>query len=194
MLRLRRRNSELAVKIGDSRQKFGSATLLGTVWEPFLASQKLLTSTLDEAFGLPYKNPNMPKNQKPPLSKTDLAILSVLWCKEQMTGREVFDALVENNDVPKSVAYTTVKTYLDRLIRKGYAKAKVLDNPPGVYVYEATVSREEIMGRHDVLEHVVESLHLTPAGVVRWFAGREKLSQADLAELQKIIEETKPSS
>jgi predicted transcriptional regulator len=156
--------------------------------------EKQVASTLDVANGFPYKNTTMPKKQNPPLSKTDLAILSVFWSKGQATGREIFDALVEKGDVPKSVAYTTVKTYLDRLIRKGYAKAKVLADPPGVYAYAATVAREEIMERHEVLEHVVESLHLTPAGVVRWFAGREKLSKADLVELKQIIEETKPSS
>ena len=132
----------------------------------------------------------MPKKQQPRLSKTDLAILSVFWSKGEATGREIFDALVEKGDVKKSVAYTTVKTYVDRLIGKGYAKFKVLNDPPGVHVYGATVTREEIIGRHDVFEHVVESLHLTPAGVVRWFAGRDKLSQTDLAELKKIIEET----
>ena len=61
----------------------------------------------------------MPKKQNPPLSKTDLAILSLFWRKGEATGREIFDGLVEKGDVKKSVAYTTVKTYLDRLIRNG---------------------------------------------------------------------------
>lgn len=155
--------------------------------------EKQLASTLDVAKRLLYKNSTMPEQQKP-LSKTDLAILSVLWRMGRATGREIFDALVENKDVPKSVAYTTVKTYVDRLIRKDYAKASILTDPPGVYVYEATVTREEIMGRHEVFEHVVESLHLTPAGVVRWFAGRKKLTKGDLAELKKVIEEARPPS
>lgn len=136
----------------------------------------------------------MPQKQKPSLSKTDLAILSVLWRKRQSSGREIFDSMVENEDVKQSVAYSTVKTYLDRLIRKGYARAKIFGPPPGVYVYEATVSRDKVMERHDVLEHILESLHLTPASLVRWFAGRNELSNDDLAEFKKIIEETKPSS
>ncbi len=152
----------------------------------------LLHLTNEEAFD--FNGSIMSKQRKsPPLSKTDLAILSVLWRKGKATGREIFDDLIANEDVSKDVAYTTVKTYVDRLIQKGYAKAKVT-GPPNVYVYAATVTREEIMERHEVLEHVIDSLHLTPSAIVRWFDARQKLTPEELAELKKIIEESNHSS
>lgn len=153
----------------------------------------LLHLTKIGVFGL-FNSAMSPKRKSPPLSKTDLAILSVLWREGTVTGRQVYDAMVASKDVPKTVAYTTVKTYLDRLIHKGYAKMKILDEPPGVYVYEAKITREEVMEQHEVLEHVVDSLHLTPSAMVRWFAGRGKLTSKDLGELRQFIDETKPSS
>ena len=130
-----------------------------------------------------------------PPSKTELALLSVLWKEGQSTGKEVHEAMVQKQDLPKSVAYTTVLTYLDRLIHKGYAKKeKVQDDSRGAYAYEAIVTREEVMVQHEVLEHVVDSLHLTPSAMVRWFDARQKLTPEEIAELKKFVEENEPSS
>jgi predicted transcriptional regulator len=126
-------------------------------------------------------------------SKTDLAILSVLWQRKRATGREIYDGLIANRDLDPTVAYTTVKTYLDRLIHKGYAKADMPSDGSGAYIYEAIVSRESVRDKSDVLAHVLDSLHMRPPEVVRWFHGRGKLNKEDIAELAEIIKELKPN-
>jgi predicted transcriptional regulator len=151
------------------------------------------TFTFDKRLSYRYSRAPMTKKRKtPPLSNTDLAILSVLWRETSATGRQIYDAMVLNKDIAPSIAYTTLKTYLDRLIQKGYADAK-MDERRGMYFYRATVARDDVMNQHDVLEHVIESLHLTPSAMVRWFAGKKKLSAEEVAKLRRIIEESNSS-
>lgn len=132
------------------------------------------------------------KRKLAPPSKTDLAILSVLWQKGKATGRDVYAGLVENGDLDRTVAYTTVKTYLDRLMHKGYAKSEISPNGSGAYIYEAVVSREAVRDKSGVLAHVLESLHMRSPEVVRWFHGQGKLSNEDIEELSEIVKELRP--
>jgi predicted transcriptional regulator len=114
----------------------------------------LLHLTNDEAFDVIGSTMSM-KRKSPPHSKTDLAILSVLWRKGKENGREIFDELIATKDVLEAVAYTTIKYVRDP---QRLRQSKVLNDPPGVYVYAANVIREEIMERHEVLKHVIDSL------------------------------------
>lgn len=131
--------------------------------------------------------------KSPPVSKTDLRILSVLWRKGQATGREIYDSLVASGDLSPDVAYTTVKTYADRLVQKGYADAEILDDPPGVYRYKAMVARDELLNRPDVVEEVIDSLQMNAPSMVRWFSARRKITPDELHELKKIVDEESSS-
>ena len=59
-------------------------------------------------------------SQLPAPSKTDLEILAVLWDQPGATGRAIYDALLDTGRLRRRIAYTTIKTYLDRLVQKGY--------------------------------------------------------------------------
>jgi len=64
-------------------------------------------------------------------SRTDLEILSVLWEQGTITGREIQEALIHKGVIRDDVAYTTIRTYLDRLVQKGYAEAREAEDRRG---------------------------------------------------------------
>jgi predicted transcriptional regulator len=85
------------------------------------------------------------------------------------------------------IAYTTVKTCLDRLIHKGYVTARTLGAPRGTYPYTATVSRQEVCDHPDLLERIINALQLRPPELVDWFYQTGILSQKDKAALIKLL-------
>jgi BlaI family transcriptional regulator, penicillinase repressor len=141
----------------------------------------------------------MPQNESPlpAPSKTDLEILAVLWDRPSATGREIYDALVDAGRLRRRVAYTTVKTYLDRLVQKGYVHGQPSGDGRGTYVYAAAVSREAVRDHPDLLARLVRVFRLTPAAFVRWCQAHGRLSPQDLAALRRLVqdlsEQTVPS-
>jgi predicted transcriptional regulator len=120
-------------------------------------------------------------------SRTDLEILSILWDKGQATAREIHNALTEKGAIRSDVAYTTVRTYLDRLIYKGYATAEDLSNKRGTYVYRAVISQKDVREHPGVLDRIVTALGMRPPEFALWFYQKGKLSRKDREELEKIL-------
>lgn len=120
-------------------------------------------------------------------SPTDLEILSVLWGKGQATGREIYEALIEQGALRPNAAYTTVKTYLERLVYKGYAAAQVLSDSRGTHLYTAKVSRQDVQDHSGLLDRLVRTLALSPPQLVRWFHKQGRLSSEDRKELERIL-------
>lgn len=131
---------------------------------------------------MPKKTTNLPVP-----SKTDLEILSVLWDKGQATGREIYDALTALGVLRHTIAYTTVKTYLDRLVHKGYATAKVLSDSRGTHLYTAKVSRQDVRDHTGLLDRLVRALGLRPPEYALWFYQQGRLSSKDKKELERIL-------
>ena len=122
-------------------------------------------------------------------SKTDLEILAVLWDRPSATGREMYDALVDTGRLRRRVAYTTVKTYLDRLVHKGYVDGQSSGDGRGTYVYTAAVSREAVRDHPDLLARLVRVFRLTPAAFIRWCHARGLLSPQDKAALRTLLQD-----
>ena len=118
---------------------------------------------------------------RPALSKGELEIARVLWELKQATVREVYETLPQEN----CMEFATVQTYLRRLEKKGYLKAK-LDGRNRVYtakVRPRTVIREtvnDIINRlfagdtMPLMEHLIED---------------QGLSREDISRLRKKLEE-----
>ena len=82
-----------------------------------------------------------PVSQLPAPSRTDLEVLAVLWDRPSATGREIYDELLDAGRLRRRMAYTTIKTYLDRLVQKGYIDGQPSGDGRGTYRYTAMVSR-----------------------------------------------------
>jgi len=68
----------------------------------------------------------------------ETAIMECLWDRGQATVSEVYKALAPQREI----AYTTVKTVMERLAAKGYLHT---DNHQRAYVYTPTQSRDDVL-------------------------------------------------
>jgi predicted transcriptional regulator len=130
-----------------------------------------------------------PISALPAPSKTDLEILAVLWERPSATGREIYDALLDAGRLRRRVAYTTVKTYLDRLVQKGYVHGQPSGDGRGTYVYTAAVPREAVRDHPDLLARLVRVFRLTPAEFIRWCHAHGHLSPQDTAALRALVQD-----
>jgi BlaI family penicillinase repressor len=73
------------------------------------------------------------------LTPQELAIMKVVWNKEQATVRDVYEALQES----RPVAYTTVMTMMRILQEKGFL-TKVAEDK--AHVYAPTKPRQQVLG------------------------------------------------
>ena len=131
----------------------------------------------------------MPRSSSrlPAPSKTDLEILAVLWDRPSATGRTIYEALLATGRLRRRIAYTTVKTYLDRLVQKGYIHGHMLGNGRGIYMYKAAVSREAVRDHPDLLARLVRVFRLTPAAFIRWCHAHGQLGPQDHAALHTLL-------
>jgi predicted transcriptional regulator len=129
-----------------------------------------------------------PISQLPAPSKTDLEILAVLWDRPSATGREIYDALLATGRLRRRLAYTTIKTYLDRLVQKGYIAGHPVGDGRGTYRYTAVVSRAEVRDHPDLLARLVRVFRPTPAEFTRWCDAHGQLSQQDTAALHTLLQ------
>ncbi len=116
------------------------------------------------------------------LGSAELDILKVLWDRGPSTVREVLMRLHERG---RKVAYTTVLTVLTRLEQKGVVAS---DRSDQAYVYRPRVTREKVtMAR---LRAMVRDFYDGAAApMVLQLMKTEKFTPADLASLQKLIDE-----
>lgn len=82
------------------------------------------------------RRPAPPRDIPPPL---ELECLKVLWKTGEANVKQVQEALAER----KTLAYTTVMTLLDRLVRRGSATRRKVGR---FFVYSPVVSRETLRG------------------------------------------------
>jgi predicted transcriptional regulator len=123
----------------------------------------------------------------PAPSKTDLEILAVLWDRPSATGRAIYDILLATGRLRRRIAYTTVKTYLDRLVQKGYIHGHTLGDGRGTSLYTAAVSREAVRDHPDMLAQLVHVFRLTPATFIRWCHAHGQLGRQDHAALHTLL-------
>jgi predicted transcriptional regulator len=125
--------------------------------------------------------------QLPAPSKLELEILAVLWDQPSATGRAVYEALGGAAGLRRPLAYTTVKTYLERLVHKGYVRGQPLEEGRGPYRYTALASREAVRDHPDLLARLVRVFRLTPAAFLRWCEAHGRLSAQDTAALRRLV-------
>jgi predicted transcriptional regulator len=127
-----------------------------------------------------------PIRSLPAPSNTDVEMRAVLWDRPSATGRAIYVGLLAVGR-RRRIAYTTVKTYLDRLVRKGYSSGHPLEDLRGTYVYTAAASREVVRDHSDLLTRLVRVFRLTPAAFIRWCHAHGQLTPQDQAALHTLL-------
>ena len=118
--------------------------------------------------------------RKPTLGDLELEILRYIIEHAPISVGQVTEGFAG----PRGLSRSTVNTSMERLFKKGYL-SRTLEGD--VFRYTAAVPSEEVLG--GLVEHFVEK---TLAGSLRpfvaYFARKQSLSEAEVAQLRELVD------
>lgn len=120
------------------------------------------------------------KNAQHELTEAEWEIMKVVWREEPCAAGTVQEALADS----KGWAYSTVKTTMDRMVKKGLLKIQRIRNLQlfSSCLTEAEAKRGEIM---KTLKRAFDGA-MTP--MMQFMLQNERLSKKELKELREIID------
>ncbi len=123
----------------------------------------------------------MPARKSIQISEAESIVMQVIWDHDPMPTEDVIAALEKHGRWQVS----TVKTLLNRLLKKGAVKARK-DNRR--YIYSAVLTREEWLATesHGFLDRMFGG---RVAPLVSYFSQQKKLGKKDIDDLKKLIQE-----
>ena len=115
------------------------------------------------------------------ITEAESAVMEVLWTRSPLAAEDVFEALSGSRGWQEA----TVKTLLNRLLRKGAIRAA---RDGRRYAYTPVLEREAwLLGESQgLLERLFDG---RVAPLVSHFSRHRKLSRNDIADLRKLLEE-----
>ena len=113
------------------------------------------------------------------LGELELEVMKILWDR----GRSSVLQVAEHLSKQKGYARTTILTIIQRLHKKGFLKRKKED---GVYRYEPTQKRQQVMGRllNQFIDRVFDG---SSTSLVQQLTGA-KMSDEELDQIKAIID------
>jgi predicted transcriptional regulator len=123
----------------------------------------------------------MPKQVNPAISEAESRVMDALWHQAPLGSEELATALRDATDWHEN----TVRTLLNRLIRKGAVRA---EREGRRYLYSPVLTREAWQAHESrsLLDRVFGG---RVAPLLVHFSRQEKLSAKDVAELRKLVEQ-----
>lgn len=133
------------------------------------------------------KNPSQPtpphKTQPPPaspeLTEAEWEIIKVIWESQPCTAGTVQEALQQD----KGWAYSTVKTTMDRMVKKGLLEIRKIRN---LQLFSATINPTEAR-RGELFKTLRRAFDGAIAPLMQLLIEDEKLSQKDLDALRDLV-------
>ena len=114
------------------------------------------------------------------LTELQLAILRLLWERDEATVAEIWEALYAE----RGLAQTTVATLVTRLQRRGIVARRTRDRQ---FVYRATITESDV--QHSMVSELTERLFAgDPAALVSHLISATDMSPGDLARVKRMIE------
>ena len=115
------------------------------------------------------------------ISEAESIVMDVLWRQQPLAAEDVVAALAESQQWQEA----TIKTLLNRLLKKGAIKAS---KDGRRYLYTPVLQRQAwVLGESQgLLERLFDG---RVAPLVAHFSEHRKLSRKDIAELRKLLEE-----
>jgi BlaI family penicillinase repressor len=133
--------------------------------------------------------PNMSskaKNDKglPDLTRTELEILNIIWKnKKGLSVRELHEQITETFQW----AYSTTKTTMDRMVKKGLLRRGSVEN---VFLYQAEISKPAGLARL-ISFFMNDLLEMDQSALVSLFGSSKALSGSEINELELLLEQQK---
>ena len=123
------------------------------------------------------------KEKSSKLSKTEWTIMNICWKKGKSSARDIYDESLKE----KKRSYHTVKTMLDRMVKKNYLEREKFGP---IWLYKPLVSRSRTISKE--IESFADTvLDNTFTPLLSFFAEKHELTDEEIAALEKLIEEKK---
>jgi BlaI family penicillinase repressor len=122
--------------------------------------------------------------EKPTITEAESLVMEVLWAHAPRTADEIVAALAGSAEWQEA----TIKTFLNRLLKKGVISAEYQGRR---YLYSPVLQRADWIDAQSrsVLERLFGG---RVAPLVAHFSARHALSKEDVAELRKLIDGLDP--
>lgn len=120
------------------------------------------------------------KNSLPDISDAEWQVMKVLWEKEPLAARDVYEALPAGH----GWAIKTVKTLLSRLVAKGAVTYEQVGNS---YLYRSSVNQDH-MTRKEVRGFLDRVIAGSAAPIMTHFIEETDLSDDDIRRLRALLE------
>lgn len=120
------------------------------------------------------------------LSPLELAVMNVIWDLGECGSREVIDEY--NRRSKKALADTTVRTVIANLRKKGYVEP-VATIERGMHLKPA-VPRDPV-ARRSVRQLIAQFFGGSPSQAVAYLIKNEKIDDAEIEEIQRMLESLK---
>lgn len=117
------------------------------------------------------------------LFDSEWAILQVVWEREPCTAPAVQEVLEKD----KGWAYTTVKTLMDRMVKKGLLRTERMRN---LYLYRSAITRAEAQ-RSEIFRTVKRAFDGALTPMMQFLIENESLSEEEYQELERLIRSRK---
>jgi BlaI family penicillinase repressor len=117
------------------------------------------------------------------LFETEWVILQKVWELEPCAAPTVQEALQNE----KGWAYTTVKTMMDRMVKKGLLKTKKIRN---LYLYNSAVTRTQAR-KSEIARMLKRAFGSTFTPMMQFLIENDQFSEEECCQLEQLIKQRK---
>jgi BlaI family penicillinase repressor len=117
------------------------------------------------------------------LFDSEWAILRVVWKLEPCAAPTVQEELQDK----KGWAYTTVKTMMDRMVKKGLLETQRIRN---LYLYSSAVTQSQAR-RGEIMRTVTRAFDGTLTPMMQFLIENDELSEREYSQLENLIKNRK---
>ena len=119
------------------------------------------------------------------LFESEWAILRAVWKLQPCAAPTVQESLEKE----KGWAYTTVKTLMDRMVKKGLLKVDKIRN---LHLYSARITRPQAQ-KSEIARTIKRAFNGTLTPMMQFLIENERLSDAEYRRLENLIKTRKQS-
>ena len=117
------------------------------------------------------------------LFDSEWAILRIVWQKQPCAAPTVQESLQKE----KGWAYTTVKTMMDRMVKKGLLKTRKIRN---LYLYSAALSESQAQ-KGEIMRTLKRAFDGTLTPMMQFLIENDELSEKEYEQLEQLIKNRK---
>ena len=123
------------------------------------------------------------KKEKLELFESEWTILQKVWELEPCAAPTVQEALQSN----KGWAYTTVKTMMDRMVKKGLLKTEKIRN---LYLYRSSVTQSQAR-KSEIARTLKRAFNGTFTPMMQFLIENDQLSEKEFQHMEQLIKKRK---